>query len=125
MLHRNPDQRQRFARSHGMIRECLLKIERRRELADRYSIPLRTTVRRPVSVGTRRFFRRTLPVAAVLLAAAVLVALLLGRADSENCALDGGAETDRAFGWRARNFPASGPEYLAGNRSRGSDVAIR
>jgi serine/threonine protein kinase len=78
MLHRNPDQRPKdLLVLTEMIRECLLKIERRRELADRYGIPLRTTVRRPVSVGTRRFFRRTLPVAAVLLAAAVLAAILL------------------------------------------------
>jgi serine/threonine protein kinase len=78
MLHRNPDQRPKdLLVLTEMIRECLLKIERRRELADRYGIPLRTTVRRPLAVGTRRFFRRTLPVAALLLAAAVLVALLL------------------------------------------------
>jgi hypothetical protein len=78
MLHRNADQRPKdLLVLTEMIRECLLKIERRRELADRYGIPLRTTVRRPVAVGTRRFFRRTLPVAAVLLAAAVLAALLL------------------------------------------------
>ena len=78
LLHRNPDQRPKdLLILTEMIRECLLKIERRRELADRYGIPLRTTVRRPVAVGTRRFFRRALPVAAVLLAAAVLVALLL------------------------------------------------
>jgi serine/threonine protein kinase len=78
LLHRNPDQRPKdLLVLTEMIRECLLKIERRRELADRYGIPLRTTVRRPVAVGTRRFFRRALPVAAVLLAAAVLVALLL------------------------------------------------
>jgi serine/threonine protein kinase len=78
LLHRNPDQRPKdLLVLTEMIRECLLKIERRRELADRYGIPLRTTVRRPVAVGTRRFLRRALPVAAVLLAAAVLVALLL------------------------------------------------
>jgi pyruvate/2-oxoglutarate dehydrogenase complex dihydrolipoamide acyltransferase (E2) component len=78
MLHRDPDRRPKdLLVLTEMIRECLLKIERRRELADRYGIPLRTTVRRPVAAGTRRFFRRALPVAAVLLAAAVLVALLL------------------------------------------------
>ena len=78
MLHRDPDQRPKdLVVVSEMIRQCLLKIERRRELSDRYGLPLRTTVRRPVGVATSRFFRRALPVAAILLAAAVLTALFL------------------------------------------------
>jgi serine/threonine protein kinase len=78
MLHRDPDQRPKdLVVLTEMVRECLLKIERRRELADRYGLPVRTAVRRPVPVATSRFFRRVLPVAAILLVAAVLTALLL------------------------------------------------
>jgi serine/threonine protein kinase len=78
MLHRDPARRPKdLVVLAEMIRECLVKIERRRELADRYGLPLRTTVRRPAAVGTGRFVRRALPIAAVLLAAAVLAAVLL------------------------------------------------
>jgi serine/threonine protein kinase len=78
MLHRDPARRPKdLLVLTEMIRACLLKIERRRELADRYGLPLRTSLRRPAVVGTGRFVRRGLPIAAVLLAAAVLAAVLL------------------------------------------------
>jgi len=78
MLHRDPDQRPRdLVVLAEMIRQCLLKIERRRAFADKYGIPYRTTlVRRPEARSTR-LWRIGLPVAALLLAAAVIVGVLL------------------------------------------------
>src|SRR5207247_4645053 len=78
MLHRDPDQRPRdLVVLAEMIRQSLLKIERRRAFADKYGIPYRTTlVRRPEARSTR-LWRIGLPVAALLLAAAVIVGLLL------------------------------------------------
>ena len=78
MLNRDPDQRPKdLVVLAEMIRECLLKIERRRALADKYGIPYRTTlVGRPEARSTR-LWRIGLPVAALLLAAAVIVGLLL------------------------------------------------
>jgi serine/threonine protein kinase len=78
MLHRNPDQRPKdLVVLAEMIRECLLKIERRRALADKYGIPYRTTIPRRAEAPPRRLLRIALPVAALLLAAAVIAAVLL------------------------------------------------
>jgi hypothetical protein len=78
MLHRNPDQRPKdLVALAEMIRECLLKIERRRALANKYGIPFRTTIPRPAEAPPRRWLRIALPVAALLLAAAVIAAVLL------------------------------------------------
>jgi serine/threonine protein kinase len=78
MLHRNPDQRPKdLVVLAEMIRGCLLKIERRRALADKYGIPYRTTIPRRVEPRPRPFLRIALPIAALLLAAAVLAAILL------------------------------------------------
>ena len=78
MLHRDPDQRPRdLVVLAEMIRQSLLKIERRRAFADKYGIPYRTTlVRRPEARSTR-LWRIGLPVAALVLAAAVIVGVLL------------------------------------------------
>src|SRR5437773_11386709 len=78
MLHRDPDQRPRdLVVLAEMIRQSLLKIERRRAFADKYGIPYRTTlVRRPEARSTR-LWRRALLVVALLLAAAVIVRVLL------------------------------------------------
>ena len=78
MLHRNLDQRPKdLVVLAEMIRGCLLKIERRRALADKYGIPYRTTIPRRVEPRPRPFLRIALPIAALLLAAAVLAAVLL------------------------------------------------
>src|SRR5437773_11644341 len=78
MLHRDADQRPRdLVVLAEMLRQSLLKIERRRAFADKYGIPYRTTlVRRPEARSTR-LWRIGLPVAALLLAAAVIVGVLL------------------------------------------------
>jgi serine/threonine-protein kinase len=78
MLHRDPEQRPKdLVVLAEIIRECLLKIERRRAFADKYGIPYRTTLPRPAEARPRRFPRIALPVAALLLAAAVIAAVLL------------------------------------------------
>jgi Protein kinase domain len=78
MLHPDPNQRPRdLVVLAEMIRECLLKIERRRALADKYGIPYRTTMPRRTEAPPKRFLRVALPVAALLLAAAVIAAVLL------------------------------------------------
>jgi hypothetical protein len=59
-----------------MIRSCLLKIERRLALADRYGIPLRTTVPQPTQPRPRRLLRTALAMGALVLAAAVVGAVL-------------------------------------------------
>lgn len=77
MLHRDPDQRPRdLVVLAEMIRECLLKIERRRALADKYGIPYRTTIPRRPNARSGRLLRIALPVAALLLATAVIAAVL-------------------------------------------------
>src|SRR5260370_19230795 len=57
-------------------RECLLKIERRRARADKYGIPYRTTIPRRPEARPARWLRIALPVAALLLATAVIAAVL-------------------------------------------------
>src|SRR5204862_840578 len=77
MLHRNPDQRPKdLVVLAETIRECLLKIERRRALADKYGIPYRTTIPRRAEAQPRRLLRIALPIAALLLATAVIAAVL-------------------------------------------------
>jgi serine/threonine protein kinase len=77
MLHPNPDRRPKDLVVLGeMIRSCLLKIERRRALADRYGIPFRTTIPRPTQPRPRRLLRTALAFGALVLAAAVVAAVL-------------------------------------------------
>jgi hypothetical protein len=78
MLHRDPDQRPKdLVALAEMIRECLLKIERRRALAEKYGIPYRTTIPRRAEAPPKRFLRVALPVAAMLLAVGGIAAVLL------------------------------------------------
>jgi hypothetical protein len=78
MLNRDPDKRPKdLVVLAEMIRECLLKIERRRALADKYGIPFRTTIPRRPEARPVRLLRIALPIAALLLAAAVIAAVLL------------------------------------------------
>jgi len=77
MLHPNPDRRPKDLVVLGeMIRSCLLKIERRLALADRYGIPLRTTIPRPTQPRPRRLLRTALAFGALVMAAAVVAAVL-------------------------------------------------
>jgi hypothetical protein len=78
MLRPNPDQRPKDLVVLGeMIRSCLLKIERRFALADRYGIPFRTTIPRPDQPRPRRLLRTALAFGALVVATAVLAAFLL------------------------------------------------
>ena len=78
MLNRDADKRPKdLVVLAEMIRECLLKIERRRALADKYGIPFRTTIPRRPEARPARLLRLALPIAALLLAAVVIAALLL------------------------------------------------
>ncbi len=77
MLHPNPDQRPKDLVVLGeMIRSCLLKIERRLALADRYGIPFRTTIRQPTQPRPRRLLRTAVAFGAVVVATAVVAAVL-------------------------------------------------
>jgi hypothetical protein len=77
ILHPNPDRRPRDLVVLGeMIRSCLLKIERRLALADRYGIPFRTTIPRPTQPRPRRLLRTALAFGALIVAAAVVAAVL-------------------------------------------------
>jgi len=77
ILHPNPDKRPKDLIVLGeMIRSCLLKIERRLALADRYGIPFRTTIPRPTQPRPRRLLRTALAFSALVLAAAVVAAVL-------------------------------------------------
>src|SRR5262249_3983107 len=77
MLHPNPEQRPRDLVVLGeMIRSCLLKIERRFALADRYGIPLRTTIPRPTQPRRRRLLRTALAFGALVVTAAAVAAVL-------------------------------------------------
>jgi serine/threonine protein kinase len=77
ILHPNPDRRPKdLVVLAEMIRSCLLKIERRLALADRYGIPFRTTIRRPTQPRPRHLLRTALAVGALFVAAAVVAAVL-------------------------------------------------
>src|SRR5437764_3442618 len=77
ILHPNPDQRPKDLVVLGeMIRSCLLKIERRLALADRYGIPFRTTIPRPTQPRPRRLLRTALAFGVLLVTAAVVAAVL-------------------------------------------------
>jgi hypothetical protein len=77
ILHPNPDKRPKDLVVLGeMIRSCLMKIERRLALADRYGIPFRTTIRKPTQGQPRRLLRAALAFGALVLAAAVTAAVL-------------------------------------------------
>jgi serine/threonine protein kinase len=81
MLHRDPDQRPKDPVVLAeMIRECLVKVERRQLLARRLGIPL-TTATRPKSSTTltpvAQVLRGTLVFAAIVLALGALAAFLL------------------------------------------------
>ena len=77
MLHPNPDRRPKDLVVLGeMIRSCLLKVERRLALADRYGIPFRTTIPRPTQPRPRRLLRTALAFGALVVAAAVVAAVL-------------------------------------------------
>ena len=78
MLHANPDQRpQDPVALAEMIHQCLLKIERRRALAQRFGIPFMGTIPRRADRPRGRLLRRTLAFGAILLAAAAVAAILL------------------------------------------------
>ena len=78
MLHPNPGQRPKDLVVLGeMIRSCLLKIERRLALANRYGVPFRTTIPRPDQRRPRHLLRTVLAFGALVVAAAVLAAFLL------------------------------------------------
>ena len=77
MLHPNPEQRPKDLVALGeLIRSCLLKIERRRALADRYGVPFRTTIRPPTEPRPRRLLRTALAFGALVVAAVVVAAVL-------------------------------------------------
>jgi serine/threonine protein kinase len=77
LLHPNPDKRPKdLVTLAEMIRGCLLKIERRLALADKYGIPFRTTIRQPTKARPRRLLRTALAVGALVLAAALVAPLL-------------------------------------------------
>jgi serine/threonine protein kinase len=77
ILNPNPDKRPKDLVVLGeMIRSCLLKIERRLALADRYGIPFRTTIPRPTKPRPRRLLRSALALGALIVAAAVVAAVL-------------------------------------------------
>ncbi len=77
LLHPNPEKRPKDLVLLGeMIRSCLLKIERRLALANRYGIPFRTAIRRPAQPRPRHLLRTALAVGALFVAAAVVAAVL-------------------------------------------------
>ena len=77
MMHRDPDQRPKdLLVVTEMIRGCLEKIERRRELSDRYGIPLRTSIARRTGARPRRLVRTAVAVCALLVLAAVIAPLV-------------------------------------------------
>jgi serine/threonine protein kinase len=77
MLCRTPTRRpQDAAALEKMIHECLLKIERRQALADRYGIPFRTTLPRPEE-RQPPVLRRALALGSIVLAAVLITGVLL------------------------------------------------
>ena len=81
MLHSDPNQRPKdLVVLAEMIRQCLLKFERRRQFADKYGLPFRRTIPRPVEARSARLVRGAVAVGVLLLAAAVLAPVLFPQA---------------------------------------------
>src|SRR5262249_13815152 len=77
MLHSDPNQRPKdLVILAELIRQCLLKIERRRQFADKYGLPFTRTIPRPAEARSARLVRGAVAVAVLLLAAAVLAPVL-------------------------------------------------
>jgi Protein kinase domain len=77
LLHRDPDQRPKdLLIVTELIRESLGKIDRRRALADRYSLPLRTSVPRPRKARPRLLLRTAVVVGILLLLAAAIAPMV-------------------------------------------------
>jgi len=114
MLRRDPDQRPKdLVVLAEMIRECLLKMERRRTLADKYGIPYRTTIPRRPDARPARLLRIALPVAALLLATAVIAAVLFSEPIGR--IMHGDRETKKAG--VLIGVPESSPPQAAQNAS--------
>src|SRR5437763_337580 len=81
MLHRDPNQRPKdLIVLAEMIRQCLLKLERRRQFADKYGLPFRRTIPRPVEARSARLVRGAVAVGVLSLARAVLAPVLFPQA---------------------------------------------
>jgi len=77
MLRRNPDQRPKDPVALAeMIRQCLLKIERREKFAHRFGIPLFSKIRRPTKRRPERLRRIALATSALIISAAVIALFL-------------------------------------------------
>jgi serine/threonine protein kinase len=75
-----------------LVRGCLSKIERRRTLAERYGLPLKTTVS-PRQEKRANFWRRPLTVSAVLIALALIAVALFSGPVSRIAGRNRGAKT--------------------------------
>ncbi len=76
MLHPNPDRRPKdLVVLAEMIRNCLVKMEHRFALADRYGIPLRATVPQPAQ-SRPRLLQTALAFGVLVVAAAIIAAIL-------------------------------------------------
>jgi serine/threonine protein kinase len=121
MLHRDPDQRPKdLVVLAEMIRECLLKIDRRRALADKYGIPYRTTIPRRPEARPSRLLRIALPVAALLLATAVIAAILFSEPVGK---IMHGTRDTKEIGVLV-GVPESSPPQAAQNASARNSPAI-
>jgi eukaryotic-like serine/threonine-protein kinase len=77
MLHRNPDQRPKDAVALAeMIRQCLLKVERRERFARRFGIPLMSKIPRTTKRRPERLRPIALAAGALVIAAAVIALFL-------------------------------------------------
>src|SRR6266550_7603384 len=78
LLHRDAEQRPKdLLIVTEMIRQCSEKIERRRAFADRYGIPLRTSIQRRTEARPRRLVRSALAAGVLLLLAAAIAPMVL------------------------------------------------
>lgn len=116
MLHRNPDQRPKdLVVLAETIRECLLKIERRRALADKYGIPYRTTIPRRAEARPARLFANSIAGCRVVVSHSSHRSRPVLRADWQNRARDARDKKGRGPDRRARVFAtASGPKCFDG-----------
>jgi eukaryotic-like serine/threonine-protein kinase len=80
MLRRNPDRRPKDPVALAeMIRQCLLKIERRQRFAHRFGIPLISNIPRTTKQRPQRLRRIALAASALIIAAAIIAAFLFSQ----------------------------------------------
>ena len=125
ILHPNPDQRPKDLVVLGeMIRSCLLKIERRLALANRYGIPFRTTIPRIDSASAAAFAANSIGVWCARRGCSGACSDPVAGADWQNLTPGPRDKVDWRSGWGSRIFTSAGRGPKCCHANGACDCAI-